>query len=267
MNTPSRGKPNCRFAPLRLLLIAVASLAMACSEEFPTDGPTGHEVATTTTLAALQALQTDRVVTIDEELVVAGRVTTSDAKGNFYRSLLIEEGGSALEVMVALDGLHNDYPIGAKLYVRLQGLSLGRRLGVLQAGLPADPASSFEIDYIPSKAAAQKHLTRSAAPLAELLPKTLTLKELTPELCGLRIRIENLKHMPESPDESPFLAGYHRYEDSEGHAIYLYVRDYADFALQPLPTTLSLLTGILQYDARGEGRYLIKPNDAHDIRP
>ncbi|MBQ5654509.1 MAG: hypothetical protein IIV28_06965, partial [Alistipes sp.] len=82
---------------MRLLFIAVAALVVACGEEFPTDGPTGHEVATTTTLAALQALQTDRVVTIDEELVVAGRVTTSDAKGNFYRSLLIEEGGSALE--------------------------------------------------------------------------------------------------------------------------------------------------------------------------
>lgn len=267
METPLRRKSNGRFALLRLLLIAVTAFSVACGEEFSTDSPTGHEVATTTTLATLQALQTDRVVTIDEELVVAGRVTTSDAKGNFYRSLLIEEGGSALEVMVALDGLHNDYPIGAKLYVRLQGLSLGRRLGVLQAGLPADPASGFEIDYIPSKAAAQKHLTRSAAPLAELLPKSLTLGKLSPKLCGLRIRLEALHHVPESTDESPFLAGYHRYEDAEGHAIYLYVRDYADFAQQPLPATISSVTGILQYDARGEGRYLIKPNDAHDICP
>ena len=252
---------------MRLLLIAVASLAMACSEDFSTQGPTGDEVATTTTLAALHALHTGQVVTIDEDLVVAGRVTTSDAAGNFYRSLLIEEGEASLEVMVALERLHNDYPLGAKIYVRLQGLSLGRRLGVLQAGHKADPASGFEIDYIPSKAAAQKHLTRSAAPLAELLPKTLTLKELTPALCGLRIRIEALHHVPESPDESPFLAGYHRYDDSQGGAIYLYVRDYADFALQPLPTILSHLTGTLQYDARGEGRYLIKPNDAHDICP
>lgn len=267
MNTSPRRKQNCRFTPLRLLFIAVAALVVACGEEFSTDGPTGHEVATTTTLAALHTLHTGQVVTIDEELVVAGRVTTSDAAGNFYHSLLIEEGEASLEVMVALDRLHNDYPLGAKVYVRLQGLSLGRRLGVLQAGLPADPASGFEIDYIPSKAAAQKHLTRSAAPLAELIPKTLKLKELSPALCGLRVRIEALHHVPESPDESPFLAGYHRYEDSEGHAIYLYVRDYADFALHPLPTTLSLLTGILQYDARGEGRYLIKPNDAHDICP
>ena len=267
MNTSPRRKQNCRIAPLRLLFIAVATLVVACGEEFSTDSPTGHEVATTTTLATLQALQTDRVVTIDEDLVVAGRVTTSDAKGNFYRSLLIEEGGSALEVMVALDRLHNDYPLGAKVYVRLQGLSLGRRLGVLQAGHKADPASGFEIDYIPSKAAAQKHLTRSASPLAELLPKSLTLGELSPKLCGLRIRLEALHHVPESPDESPFLAGYHRYEDAEGHAIYLYVRDYADFALQPLPATISSVTGTLQYDARGEGRYLIKPNDAHDIRP
>ena len=267
METPLRRKSNGRFALLRLLLIAVTAFSVACGEEFSTDRPTGHEVATTTTLAALHALHTGQVVTIDEDLVVAGRVTTSDAAGNFYRSLLIEEGEASLEVLVALDRLHNDYPLGAKVYVRLQGLSLGRRLGVLQAGHKADPASGFEIDYIPSKAAAHKHLTRSAAPLAELLPKSLTLGELSPKLCGLRIRLKDLHHVPESTDESPFLAGYHRYEDAEGHAIYLYVRDYADFAQQPLPATISSVTGILQYDARSEGRYLIKPNDAHDIRP
>lgn len=267
MNTPSRRKLIGRFILLPLWLIAVAALGVACSEEFSSEGPTGREVATTTTIATLHDLHTGQVVTIDEDLVVAGRVTTSDAAGNFYRSILIEEGDSSLEVMVALDGLHNDYPIGAKVYLRLQGLSLGRRLGVLQAGLQADPASGFDIDYIPSKAAAQKHLIRSAAPLAELLPKSLTLNELTPALCGLRICIEALHHTPESPDESPYLAGYHRYEDAQGRAIYLYVRDYADFALQPLPTNLSRLTGTLQYDTRGEGRYLIKPNDAHDLRP
>ena len=70
-------------------------------------------------------------------------VTTSDRAGNFYRTLCIEQAGAALEVMVGLDHLHNDYPPGSRLMVRLRGLTLGLQYGVLQAGTRAEPGSGY----------------------------------------------------------------------------------------------------------------------------
>ena len=251
---------------LRLLLLAVVLLLHGCATDFNDTPPQGEEIATTATIRSLHTLIHVAPIHIERDIVVSGRVTSSDQAGNFYRSVVIEEEGAALELLVGLDALHNDYPIGAKLYVRLNGLTLGRRLGVLQAGLEADPVSGFEVDYIGSKAAVDQHLVRSAERLLAPTPHSLTISELTPSHCGLLVRIEGLRHIPETEEEIPQWSGYHRFEDAFGAAIYSYVRAYADFAEQPIPNEEGVWIGILQYDASGEGRYLIKPNDANDFQ-
>lgn len=251
---------------LRLLLLAVVLILHGCLADFNDTPPQGEELATTATIRSLHTLLNVDPICIERDIVISGRVTSSDQAGNFYRSVVIEEEGAALELLVDLEALHNDYPIGAKLYVRLQGLTLGRRLGVLQAGLKADPVSGFEVDYIGSKAAVDEHIIRSAEALITPIPQTLTINELTPTHCGLLVRMEGLRFVPETEEESPLWSGYHRFEDAFGGALYSYVRPYANFADQPIPTEQGTWIGILQYDSSGEGRYLIKPNDAHDFQ-
>ena len=48
-------------------------------------------------------------------------------------------------------------------------------------------------------------------------------------------------------------------------SIYTYVRNYAEFAGEEVPAGKSCsLTGILQYDDAGKGRYLLKLRDEND---
>lgn len=90
-----------------------------------------------TPLSELRARYTGRPTLVEEDIRVVGYVTTSDRAGNFYRTLCIEQAGAALEVMVGLDHLHNDYPPGSRLMVRLRGLTLGLQYGAAPAPNPA----------------------------------------------------------------------------------------------------------------------------------
>lgn len=255
-----------QFCIRALYALSVLCLT-ACTEEFSDQPPLGGEMAVNATLGELHRLVSAPAVRIEEELVVSGRVTSSDEARNFYRTLIIQEEDHAVEVMVGLDKLHNDYPIGAKIYLRLKGLTAARQHGILQVGEAADPSSGFATDYLRSKAAVDSHILRSASPLAELQPLPCRLSDLHPAMCGLRLRIEGLRVAPETDDEPMVWSGYHRFTDREGRFIYSYVRPYADFADEPLPCEEGALTGILQYDESGEGRYLLKPNDASDFQP
>ena len=52
--------------------------------------------------------------------------------------------------------------------------------------------------------------------------------------------------------------------DADGNAVYTYVRRYARFADAEVPAGTVSLTGILQYDAAGDGRYILKLRDEND---
>ena len=125
---------------LPALLLSVLPLANGCYDShFGQAGEAPGEGSPNASLADIRARFTGQPVVVEGDIRVAGRVTTSDRAGNFYRTLCIEDAGAALEVMVGLDHLHNDYPPGSLLLVRLRGLTLGEQFGVLQAGGPAEP--------------------------------------------------------------------------------------------------------------------------------
>ena len=57
-----------------------------------------------------------------------------------------------------------------------------------------------------------------------------------------------------------------QYPDDEGAEIYTYVRTYARFADEEVPAGQVSLTGILQHDETGGGRYILKLRDETDCR-
>ena len=197
------------------------------------------------------------------DIVVSGRVTTSDYDENFYRTFCIEEDGAGIEVMAGIDHLHNDFPEGCQVTLRLRGLALGESHGVLQAGRMPAAGSGFATDYIGSKAALDAAVTRNGEALEPIAPTLLSPGELTPERCGTLVRIGALSYTPEDLTPGTW-AGYKRFTDDTGAAVYTYVRSYARFADDEVPVGRCTLTGILQYDATGEGRYILKLRDEND---
>ncbi len=231
------------------------------------DGPqpdSGNEAATATIAELHHRFVKDPFV-ITGNLIVKGVVTTSDRADNFYRTLCIEADGAALEFMAGIDHLHNDYPLGAQVTLRLRDLTLGKSRGVLQVGYAAEAGSNYPTSYLGSPAAVATHLSRDGEILTKPFPAVCTIGELTPARCGALVRIEALRYTPEELADGSW-SGYSRFCDLAGRSVYTYVRDYADFADEEVPAGVCSLTGILQYDASGEGRFILKLRDSDDCQ-
>ena len=123
----------------RLALLCVALLAAGCYDSrFGERGDDATPEPVTATIRQLREKFAGTTFPVTGDIVVSGRVTTSDYDENFYRTFCIEEDGAGIEVMAGIDHLHNDFPEGCQVTLRLRGLALGESHGVLQAGrMPA----------------------------------------------------------------------------------------------------------------------------------
>lgn len=256
---------------LRRLLPAFAALTAllptGCYDSsFGEPAAGGPERTVNETIAGLRARFAGSPFRVTADLTVAGTVTTSDRAENFYRTLCIEDAGASLEVMAGIDHLHNDFPIGCRVTLRLTGLTVAESRGVLQVGRPPAPGSGYATDYIGSQPALAAALVRSGETLRVPEPMRLTVAGLEPALCGRLVRIDGLRYTPEDLTD-PTWAGYKRFTDADGRVVWTFVRTYARFAGEETPSGTVSLTGILQYDEAGDGRYLIKLRDENDCLP
>ena len=94
-------------------------------------------------------------------------------------------------------------------------------------------------------------------------PAPLAIPALTESRCGTLVRIDGVRYTPEDLSAATWV-GYKRFTDADGNAVYTYVRRYARFADAEVPAGTVSLTGILQYDAAGDGRYILKLRDEND---
>lgn len=293
-----RAVTSTRYRPCNVTAVLVAALATALGGCYDTgfDGPADAQTrpSATTTIAYLREVYTGTPFVIESDVVVTGHVNSSDAAGNFFRSFCIEADGAGIEVMAGVDHLHNNYPPGSRVTLRLKGLCLGESYGTLQVGRLPAPGSGFATEYIGSKPALDAIVVSGGAPSEPPVPALKTIASLTSAACGTLVRIENVRCTPEEeapqngatddgadedfqgsgkdglPNEggaeepAPVTwAGYRRFTDPEGAEIYTYTRLYADFADQRVPTATCALVGILQRESPG-GRFTLKLRDQND---
>ncbi len=246
------------------MLVALLMLT-GCRGEYKPLPPAAFDTLTANiTLKDLRELHHGEVMQVGEPLIVTGSVTTNDAAGNFYRTLIIEQEGAALEIKVGLDALHTRYPEGVHLAINLQGLSIKKEFEVMQAGFYWGEYHYPTIDYLEAQAVVDQHIQRHSR--GDLLtPTRYALFQLREELCGTLVRLEELHYAP-LEEEEPIWEGYRRFVDARGRAIHLYTSPYARFAQESIPEGEIALCGILQYISQGEhAGYLLKPRDERDL--
>lgn len=211
-----------------------------------------------TTLAELRKLWRGKTFEISEPVVVGGVVTSSDKAGNFYQTFTISDGTGSAEIRAGMRDLHNPYPEGCRLAIRLNGCAIGVERGVLQIGLMPESYSNYAVDYFYSKVLLDRHIVRSGE-LVAIEPTEVEYKELSIEMCGSLVRIDGLQHViseekaPDAAGERGMVpplatwAGYRVFVDTDGNRVYTYTSNYADFAVREVPNGPCAITAILQY--------------------
>ena len=178
-----------------------------------------QELVVTHTIGELAAMyKVEQPFEITDDIVIAGKVVTSDQSGNFYRSLYIQDETGGIELKLGKTGLYNEYKLGQTVYVKCKGLWLGMYgyktpgeykgeptggSGMVQLGLE-DPTEEYETSYIEVQYLIDQHIFRGAEgePLAPVTVSESALPgredtQATNEYIGKYITLNNLTYTGE----------------------------------------------------------------------
>jgi len=111
--------------------MVAAALCAGCEKKFSDPAPfTPAGLNNIVSIASLKAMyqgEGNPLLVTDSVYNIKGKVVSSDASGNIFNTIYIQEDdpGYAIGVRVARTSLFNFYPVGMILSVKTQGLTLG----------------------------------------------------------------------------------------------------------------------------------------------
>ena len=127
-------------------LLLAATLA-GCQDDFDAPGMQTPEATwqANTTIADLKAamwkddtnyaiLCPEKNEQTKEHYIIKGRVISSDATGNVYKSMYIQDATGAITLSINQNSLYNQYRIGQEVVIDVTGLYVGKYAGLEQIG-------------------------------------------------------------------------------------------------------------------------------------
>ena len=177
----------------KLLTASIAALALlvSCEEwqpvltlDYPEPAvPERGVMNPNTTIAELKQMYLDngsKPLEIVKDVLIGGKVISSDRSGNIYRELYIQDETGAISVKVGKSSLYSDYHRGQWVYVNCKGLTIGSYSGMPQLGIE-DETGEYETAYIDSDYLIKTHVFKGVQG-ERIAPITMTEAELATAL-------------------------------------------------------------------------------------
>lgn len=222
--------------------------------ELPGDYPE-PDIAATLSIQELKALHSyaGRFDEITNDDVISGVVVADDKSGNFYKTIVIQDTSGGIALVINGLNLHNDYPIGRRLFVKLKGLLLFDYRGLMQlgAGIDQSDPSSLMLAGIPaslcSRYIIKGSLNNTVAP-AVVLPEVLT-KHMQNRYQNMLVQLEHMQL--DVGDTATAYAGTAALQsrnvpirNCSGDSVLLRNSAYASFAASRMPSGNGIACGI-----------------------
>ncbi|HOH55540.1 MAG TPA: DUF5689 domain-containing protein [Paludibacteraceae bacterium] len=156
-----------KIGGISILLAAIfTSCAETDFEAIPANKLMGDSLTTTYTIEQLKnnfltlndaysdtvnykgGLYTADPIQADSDIVISGYITSTDAEGNVYKYFVVQEPGAdgqAIKVSIDASGLSSIYPLGQKVWIRCNGLYIGRYGEAEQIGSRYVNTTKFKI--------------------------------------------------------------------------------------------------------------------------
>ncbi len=248
--------------------VAVAALLglSACQENFKTPGLVAPVATITanTTIADLKAsywddaanyIDTVKLNAAGEHIVIGGRVISSDAAGNVYKNLVIQDATGAMTFSINANSLYNTYQIGQEIIVDVTDMYIGKYSTLQQFGFPDFSAGyGWQATFMPL-VFFQEHAQLNGFPEpAKCDTLTVSIPNLSNDAASLRkyqsqlVRINNV-HFTEGGQASFCTAHKENTNrtlvDENGNEIIVRTSGYANFWSMKLPEESGDIVGLL----------------------
>lgn len=267
------------FFFLLSLILAWITASCVTTDDFEVPEPESTVVAISGTKITIGALK-DQFDYQSKELItfpatqnyIEGYVVSSDEGGNFFKELVLQDLAkdptAGIQVLIDQRSLYQRYDFGRRVFVKLDGLSLGLDNGVLKLGKMVgqniEAISEFEIE---------KQLFRTSE-IKEITPRSVVIADFDTSVESMYVTLDDMqfaRDLIENP--SGTLAGSandqfqgERELQSCGtlESVILSTSVYADFKSLRIPSLQGSVTGILSKDFFGK-YYVLRMNTPNDL--
>ena len=201
---------------------------------------------------------TASVATYTADEAIEGYVISSDEGGNFYKKIYIQNADKNQGLSVAIDksGLYTEFPVGAKVQLRLKGLATQLNNSAIEVGHGTYTAKSGRKGVAAmAEAIYKKHLfdTGERKTVAKLAKVSNSIQEVSTEAHVDQLITLKGVHFPTDAvgktlyDKSNALGGATNYKltDANGKTIIFRTSSYAKFKDEKVPAGEVEVTGVL----------------------
>lgn len=260
------------FAAMLLLSIAIVT---GCKREFdepPAEGTI--DIQSNLTIAELKSKHTlGAYEKLDQDWIIEGVVIADDQSGNYYKTIVIQDATGGIDVKLNANSLFNNYPIGRKIYIKVNGLYLGDYNGLIQLG----GGTYNDTNGNPRLAGIEELLIPNfvlkGARNQAVTPKVTTIDQLTDADVSTLV-ILNAVQFAAQDTAQPYADAINKLtvnrnvEDCNGGAIILRNSGYADFANQLMPGGNGTITAVYSIFGSDKQLYIRNTDDVvmHDAR-
>ncbi|MBJ6367575.1 DUF5689 domain-containing protein [Snuella sedimenti] len=208
------------------------------------------------------------IIKSDEELYIEGYVISSDKAGNFFEELIIQnkmddsnpdtDPRLGFRLSVNVSNLSDTYEVGRKVYVKMNGLTVGESNGVMVIG----KGEGIQVEQIQEYE--YKDIIIRSTEIVELIPKVSTLLDLTEADENTLVQLENMQihrhqrgftYAGEGIDEFDGLRTLESCSDIG--TIALQTSTFSDFKSLQVPQLKGTVKGIFARDFSDEQNVLI----------
>ena len=236
------------------LLLAVL-LLMACNEATSIDHE-AEEVYGLHSIAYLKSYATRDARRIEASLVVEGVVTSTDRLGEFERELIIADESGGISIAIESAELYRRYPIGSRLQIYCNGLTLYNFGGRIELGDERDAylRNGIHIDHL------ERYIRLLTPTEGDPAPTIKSITTIAPSDVGRYVRLDRVHFVEqglwcaEDADGKP-VATEHPIQDESGAQFWVRTLPTCHYAKEPLPAGKGSLYGIIDYF---NGRYTLR---------
>ncbi len=204
----------------------------------------------------------DAILTLEEtNKYITGYVISSDEGGNFFEELIIQNSSSnpntGVKILLDANPLFTSFEFGRRVYVKLDGLTVGFNSGVLTLGI----RDGTNINKIAESAIFDFLIRDVDVASIEALP--ITILDFSDDKTNLFVRLTDVqfdRHDALGDNRKTFAAepgdqfdGERKLEScATGYSVIFSTSTYADFKAVLLPDGSGYMDAILTYDFYGE---------------